>query len=102
MALDIKTAAELATLIPAYDGNTAGIKSFIDAVNLAKTIVPAGNKAAAIQIILTKLSGKARNLFAATPDEYDVITEQLKTHCSDKTNSDLALVNLKNLKIVRG
>lgn len=74
MTLSIKTAAELATLIPAFDGSPAGLKSFIDAVNLAKTIVPAENKGAAIQIILTKLSGKARYLFAATPAEYDDIT----------------------------
>lgn len=46
MTLSIKTAAELATLIPAFDGSPAGLKSFIDAVNLAKTIVPAENKGA--------------------------------------------------------
>lgn len=98
MALDIKTAAELATLIPSYDGNPGGVKSFVDAVNLTKTIVPAANKAAAIQIILTKLSGKARNLFAATPANYEDIITQIQTNCGERGNSDLALANLKNLK----
>ncbi|XP_055527362.1 uncharacterized protein LOC129719983 [Wyeomyia smithii] len=98
MALDIKTAAELATLIPAYDGSSGGVKSFVDAVNLVKTIVPAESKPAAIQIILTKLSGKARNLFATTPENYDCITQSLTNNCSDKSN-DLAKTNLSNLKL---
>ena len=98
MALDIKTAADLATLIPSYDGNPGGMRSFTDAVTLAKTIVPAGNKRAAIQIILTKLSGKARNLFTDTPNEFDDIVTTLKANCGEKGNSDLALANLKNLK----
>lgn len=98
MTFSIKTAAELATLIPAFDGSPAGAKSFVDAVNLAKTVVPAESKAAAIQIILTKLSGKARNLFAATPAEYDDIITLIQNNCGEKGNSDLALANLKNLK----
>lgn len=98
MALDIKTAAELATLIPSYDGNPGGVKSFVDAVNLAKTIVPAANKAAAIQVILTKLSGKGRNLFTETPTEYEQIITKIQQNCGEKGNSDLALTNLKNLK----
>ena len=99
MALNIKTAAELATLIPAYDGNSGGVKSFVDAVNLVKTIVPAENKAAAIQVILTKLSGKARNLFATIPDDYDGITQALISNCSEKSTSDSAKSNLNNLKL---
>ena len=99
MALDIKTASELATLIPAYDGNTNGVKSFIDAINLAKTIVPEANQIAAIQIILTKLSGEARNLFSNTPASYDEIITKVQNNCSDKSSSDSAKSTLNNLKL---
>lgn len=99
MAMDIKTASELATLIPSYNGNVEGVKSFTDAVALVKTIIPAGQKEAAIKIILTKLSGKARNLFVAVPLEFDEIIDKIKSECSDKSNSDLAQSSLKNLKL---
>lgn len=67
MALHIKTASELASLIPTYDGNPLGVKSFNDAITLVETIVPAANTAAAIQLILTRLTGKARDLFTDVP-----------------------------------
>lgn len=98
MALDIKTASELATLIPTFDGNSKGTKSFIDAVRLAETIVPAANKKAAIQLIFTKLTGKARDLFTVAPEEYEGIINKLQTNCIDKTTSESALTKLKNTK----
>lgn len=102
MALDIKTASELASLIPTYDGNPGGMKSFTDAITLIETIVPAAQQAAAIQLILTKLTGKARNLFAAVPADYQEIKNKITADCSDKSSSDLALANLKNIKPRKG
>lgn len=98
MALTIKTASELSSLIPAFSGNSEGLKSFVDALNLVKTITPTENINAVIQIILTKLSGKARNLFSQTPGSIDEIVEKIQSSCADKSTSDLALSNLKNLK----
>ena len=60
--------------------------------------MPNEKKAAAIQVILTKLSGKARNLFNTTPLEVDEIVTTLNSNCCEYGNSDLALANLKNLK----
>lgn len=54
MALDIKTASKLVSLIPTYDGNPGGVKSFIDAITLVESIVPENQQNAAIQLILTK------------------------------------------------
>lgn len=98
MALSIKTASELAGLIPAYNGNAENLNAFTDALTLVKTIIPADNKASAIQLIMTKLNGKARSLFAEPPQEIDEIINRLKIHCVDKCTSDLALTNLKSAK----
>lgn len=102
MALDIKTAAELASLIPAYDGNPGGVKSFSDAISFVETIVPAANTGAAIRLILSKLTGKARDLFVANPTTYQEIKDKISTECIDKVSSDLALANLKNSKPRKG
>lgn len=102
MALDIKTASELASLIPNYDGNPGGMKSFTDAICLVETIVPDAQQAAAIQLILTKLTGKARDLFTAVPADFQEIKNKITADCIDKSTSDLALANLKNVKPRKG
>lgn len=102
MALDIKTAAELASLIPTYDGSPGGVKSFTDAISFVETIVPAANTDAAIRLILSKLNGKARDLFTATPTTYQDIKDKITANCGEKISSDLALANLKNIKPRKG
>lgn len=102
MALNIKTASELASLIPSYDGNPGGVKSFIDAIRLVQTIVPADQQAPAIQLILTRLTGKARDLFTGVPANYQEIVDKISADCTDKSSSELALANLKNIKPKKG
>lgn len=98
-AFNIATAAQLASLVPAFDGKLSGTKGFIDAVELAKTIVPEANHQSAIRLVLTKLSGKARDLFTEQPGTLDAIIQKVKDNCSEKDSSDLVSANLKNLKI---
>ncbi|XP_058830234.1 uncharacterized protein LOC131689268 isoform X6 [Topomyia yanbarensis] len=95
---DIKTAAKLASIIPLYDGNKEGAKGFIDAVNFINTIVTEAQKPTAVQLVLTKLTGKARNLFTAVPASLVEIALQIQLNCTDKNSSDSAENNLKNIK----
>lgn len=99
MAFNIATAAQLAQLIPAFDGKPSGSKSFIDAVELTKTIVAEANHASAIQLVLTKLTGRARDLFSVAPATLDEIIQKIKDNCSETGSCDLAAANLKNLKL---
>lgn len=99
MALDIKTAAKLSLLIPAYDGNPSGRKSFLDAVGLVQQIVPPAQQNAALQLILSKLTGKARDLFSETPENFNTITNKIKDNCVDKTTSDNISNKLKHIKV---
>lgn len=102
MALDIKTAAELATLIPTYGGEPKATKAFIDAINLTSSIVKTEQKDSTIQLILTKMTGKARDLFPTTPISFQEIIEKLKANCTDTTSSDMVLAKIKNLKTKKG
>lgn len=84
MALDIKTASELSSLIPSFDGTPTNKKSFVDAISLGETIVPQVQRVATIQIVLTKLTGKARDLFTDTPTTYQEIKDKISRNCAEK------------------
>lgn len=70
----------ISTIVPQFDGTVDKLKSFIDALNLAKTLETAENKPTIINVILTKLEGKARNAFPETPMSINVIIDTLKNH----------------------
>lgn len=98
MALDVTTAAKLAELIPAYNGCPEGARSFIDALNFVNSVTTESQKEGAIQLALTKLTGKARDLFSVNPQKLDDIINKINTNCADKSSSDLVLATLKNQK----
>lgn len=87
-ALDIKTASQLSQLIPAYDGKTSETNSFVDALNLVKSIITANQTDTVITLVLTKMTGKARDLFTERPATFNEIIEKIKLHCREKTSSD--------------
>lgn len=73
----IKTAS---TIVPQFDGTVDKLKAFIDALNLVKTLETEQNKSTLINVILTKLEGKARNAFPENPTTIESIINTLKTH----------------------
>lgn len=101
MALDITTASKIAELIPTYDGSPEGAKSFTDAITFLDGVVTAGQKPGTIQLALTKLTGKARELFTEVPADLATIVTKITDNCVDKTSADLVLSNLQNIKLQR-
>lgn len=99
MALNIETASKIAELIPNYDGGPEGAKSFTDAINFLDGVVTAAQKPGTIQLALTKLTGKARELFTEVPADLATIVTKITENCVDKTSADLALSNLQNLRL---
>lgn len=90
----IKTAS---TLVPQFDGTVDKFKSFIDALNLVKTLETAENKATLINVILTKLEGKARNVFPENPTSIDTIISTLKANIKTAPPEQI-LAKMSNLK----
>lgn len=89
----IKTAS---TLIPEFDGSSDKLNRVIAAINALETIVTNANKAAAIQVILSKLSGKARSAVGDNPQEIKQITDGLKAKCSTTLQPEVILAKLAN------
>lgn len=101
MALDVTTASKLADLIPSYNGNPEGAKSFIDAINFVNDVTTEAQKPGVIKLAMTKLTGKARELFAEIPDNLQIIITKITENCFDKTSADLILSSLQNTKCIK-
>lgn len=101
MALDIGTASKIAELILAYDGSPEGAKSFTDAITFLNSIVTEGQRPGTIQLALTKLTGKARELFTEVLGDLPTFVTKITENCVDKTSADLILSNLRNIKLQR-
>lgn len=87
----IRTAS---TLVPEFDGNSDKLHAVIAAIKALETIVTAANKAAAIQVILSKLSGKARSAVGDNPQEIQEIIDGLKVKCSTAIQPEVILAKL--------
>lgn len=98
MALDIATASKIAELIPVYDGSPEGAKSFTDAITFLNSVVTDQQKPGTIRLALTKLTGKARELFTDVPADLNTIVTKITDNCVDRTSADLVLSNLQNIK----
>lgn len=89
----IKTAS---TLIPEFDGSSDKLNRVIAAIKALETIVTNANKAAAIQVILSKLSEKARSAVGDNPQEIKEIIDGLKAKCSTTLQPEVILAKLAN------
>lgn len=89
----IKTAS---MLVPEYDGNSENLNRVVSAITALKTLTDANNKAAAIQVVLSKLSGKTRSAVGDNPPELDTIIDGLKTRCAVTCQPEVILAKLAN------
>lgn len=91
----IKTAS---TLVPIYDGNPDKLESVISALNALDTIVTDATRPAAINVVLSKLEGKARSAAGATPQTLNAIVQNLRDKCKNTQTSDLILAKLSTTR----
>ena len=89
----IKTAS---TLIPEFDGNSDHLSRVINAIKALSTVVTEATKVTAIQVILSKLSGKARSAVGENPQEIQEIIDGLQAKCSNICQPEVILAKLDN------
>lgn len=105
LVVDVKLGT---SLIPIYDGNTANLDGFIDAVTLFETTVnqafekgTADQKTAAsntvLQLVRTRLTGKARQALAANQSLKQLL-DAIRVRCASKVSPDSVIAKLKTLK----
>lgn len=68
----------VSTLMPSYDGSMDKLDSTIDALEVIETLVTDANRATIINVILTKLSGRARHTFVVKPADLQELKTKLK------------------------
>lgn len=98
MANIIETIKTISSLIPSYDGSNDNLSSFISALKAGKTILTNDNTVAAVQVVLSKLSGKARAAVGENPRNFDEIINELEAKCTSKTSPDVFVAKLQDLK----
>ncbi|XP_062553925.1 uncharacterized protein LOC134219235 [Armigeres subalbatus] len=68
----------VSTLMPPYDGSIDKLENTIDALDVIETLVTDANRATIINIILTKLSGRARHTFNVKPADIQEVKNKIK------------------------
>lgn len=66
------------TITCKFDGDPLALDSFIDAIELLKTVCEEQNQDTMVKYIMTKLEGKAREAILEIPENADDIIEQLR------------------------
>ncbi|XP_055308444.1 uncharacterized protein DDB_G0287625-like [Sitodiplosis mosellana] len=61
-----------------YSGDPLVLDSFIDAIELLKELVSPENRAIFLKFVMTRMEGKARELFTEPPADIDAIITRLK------------------------
>lgn len=91
----IKTAS---TLVPEFDGSSEKVNRVISAIKALEALINDANKQAAIQVILSKLSGRARSAVGDNPQEIKEIVDALKAKCSTTDPPEVILAKLATEK----
>lgn len=91
----IKTAS---ALIPSYDGSADKLDSTISAIRAIIPIINDANKAAAINVILSKLTDKARSAVGTNPVSIEVIIQNLTAKCKSTQQPEVVLAKLNALR----
>lgn len=75
----IETVKTVTALLPTYDGTPSKLRNFLDALKVVKQIATKADQLpTVINIVLTKLEGRARHAFPAAPETIDAIITKLK------------------------
>lgn len=97
MAALIETVKTVSSLLPTYDGSPNKLQNFLDALGIVKQIAPDNQLPTVINIILTKLEGRARHAFPQAPATIDNIIATLK-NVSAPVPPEAIIAKLANCK----
>lgn len=81
MTTTIEIIKTLPLLIPQFNGEGNKLNSTIAALNACKTLITEDNRAVALQVILSRLEGKARSAVGDNPANVDEIIRKLNEKC---------------------
>lgn len=85
-------------LIPQYDGSVDKLPSVLAALAALNTLVTDANRVAAIQVVLSRLDGKARVAVGDNPATIDDIKNRLKEKCETKLHPETVVAKLNATK----
>lgn len=98
MAALIEVIKTVTALLPVYDGTPNKLNNFVDALNVVKQVATnVGHLPTVINIVMTKLEGKARYAFPAAPASIDAVIAKLR-EVSTPTPLEAIIVKLANCK----
>lgn len=88
----------VSTLVPQYDGSVDKLPAVISALTALNTLVTNDNRAVAIQVVLSRLEGKARVAVGENPATVNVIIDKLKEKCDKRPNPETIVAKLNAVK----
>lgn len=98
MAALIEVIKTVTALLPVYDGTPNKLNNFIDALNVVKQVATnVEHLPTVINIVMTKLEGKARYAFPAAPASIDAVIAKLR-EVSTPTPPEAIIAKLANCK----
>lgn len=86
------------SIVQTYDGSADSLDAFVDAANLLKDYIAAGELPTAIRFLKTRLTGKARLGLAENLVTVEAIVDDVKARCSEQISPENILAKLKNTK----
>lgn len=98
MASNMEIVKLAATLLPQFDGNENRLESTISALKALDTLVNNDNRAIAIQVILSRLEGKARSAVSAHPLTVTEIITSLEQKCKTIQSPEAVVAKLNATK----
>lgn len=85
-------------LIPQYDGSVDKLPSVLAALAALNTLITDANRVAAIQVVLSRLDGRARVAVGDNPATIDDIKNRLKEKCETKLHPETVVAKLNATK----
>lgn len=85
-------------LIPTYDGNAGKLSSITAALRALDTVINDATRASAINVVLSKLEGKARSAVGDAPETINAIIRGLEDRCKSTDGPDVILAKLQVLR----
>lgn len=98
MANIVEIVKVASSLIPVYDGNSIKLPSVIAALRALDTILNDANRATAINVVLSKLEGKARSAVGNAPATINDIIQNLENRCQPTDGPDVVLAKLQAVR----
>lgn len=98
MAQLVEIIKTIPILVPQYNGEGEKLNSTIAALNACKSLIKEENRAIAIQVILSRLEGKARSAVGDNPQNVDEIIRKLKEKCTLKIAPETVVAKMNATK----